>query len=122
MAWKASPDVSDDHQFHFFNNDKVGTQSEAREVVRTYIFSYLVFPAVILAPWLLAGALDVLKKLIGENDLVLVIQFVLIFLGIPWFAIGIWKLVTWDQRRRGPRDYALELLLKKLWPRRRDSR
>lgn len=61
--------------------------------MKTYLFGWIIFPIMFLAPLLLGIAL--IAQL--ENGMP---GLLLIFAGIAWACIAVWKLADWDDERR----------------------
>lgn len=56
------------------------------EILQTYLFGWILFPALIFAPLVLVG--------VFANT-----QIPLILLAIAWLIVSVWKLRTWDYER-----------------------
>jgi hypothetical protein len=88
---------------------------DGREIARTYLWGWVLFPLLIIGPFV-AGALlgeagRALKVLLRQHREVAslleiactLLGAALIFGGIPWFAVALYRLLKWDQDRKKPR-------------------
>lgn len=90
------------------------TPIEAREVARTYLFGWILFPLLLVGPFLIGSWAPKLAAWLGpilglSRDLADVARLgagllggLFVLLGIPWFAIAVYRLRRWDQDRRRP--------------------
>ncbi|MEJ2396234.1 MAG: hypothetical protein P8Z77_16070 [Candidatus Thiodiazotropha sp.] len=63
------------------------------EVMKTYLFGWIIFPLLLLAPLLLGVALIALL----QNGMA---GLAITFAGVVWAGVGVWKMADWDDRRR----------------------
>lgn len=68
------------------------------EILQTYLFGWILFPALIFAPFLALGlsATPEAEKAFGIPTWT---QIPLILLAIAWLIVSVWKLRTWDYER-----------------------
>lgn len=85
------------------------TPLRAREVARTYLHGWVLFPLLLVGPFVAGSLIFELTQLPHHGELAGLIRtvgtlvaIVPILLGVPWFAVAIYRLARWDQDRKRP--------------------
>jgi hypothetical protein len=88
------------------------TPLEGREVARTYVWGWVFFPLLIIGPFVLGGLIGeagrTLKGLLRRHhELATLLEMactlsgaILVLIGVPWFAIALYRILKWDRERK----------------------
>lgn len=72
----------------------------AAEVLRTYLYGYVLLPALIVGPMVVGWLAIVFVP--PRTDVLLLAPLALLAFGILWLAFAIWRVIRWDEDRKRP--------------------